>query len=89
MSETTQKTMSWMRRGRHIEDLSDAEMLALAISNEEQASQAPGRCWQPSWKASGEGGRRRSPSPIAWPRPSSPPASRPPSLLLPRSRLRR
>lgn len=40
MSETTQKTMSWMRRGRHIEDLSDAEMLALAISNEEQASRA-------------------------------------------------
>jgi len=40
MSETTQKATTWMRRGRHIEDLSDAEILALAISNEEQASQA-------------------------------------------------
>ena len=40
MSETTQKTTTWMRRGRHIEDLSDAEILALAISNEEQASLA-------------------------------------------------
>ncbi len=40
MSETSQKTTTWMRRGRHIEDLSDAEILALAISNEEQASLA-------------------------------------------------
>jgi len=40
MSETTQKATAWMRRGRHIEDLSDAEILALAISNEEQASRA-------------------------------------------------
>jgi len=40
MSETTQKAGNWMRRGRHIEDLSDAEILALAISNEEQASRA-------------------------------------------------
>ena len=38
MSQTTQKTTSWMRRGRHIENLSDVEILALAISNEEQAS---------------------------------------------------
>jgi hypothetical protein len=30
----------WGRRGRHIEDLSDAEILALAISNEEQANRA-------------------------------------------------
>ena len=40
MSETTQRTTNWMRRGRHIEDLSDAEILALAINNEEQASRA-------------------------------------------------
>ena len=40
MSETTQKATTWIRRGRHIEDLSDAEILALAISNEEQASRA-------------------------------------------------
>ncbi len=40
MSETTQRAATWMRRGRHIEDLSDAEILALAISNEEQASLA-------------------------------------------------
>ena len=40
MSETTQMNKSWMRRGRHIDDLSDIEILALAISNEEQASQA-------------------------------------------------
>ena len=40
MSETTQKATPWIRRGRHIEDLSDAEILALAISNEEQATQA-------------------------------------------------
>ena len=44
MSETTQKTGqktgTWTRRGRHIEDLTDAEILALAISNEEQASRA-------------------------------------------------
>jgi len=40
MSETIQKPGSWMRRGRHIDDLSDAEILALAISNEEQASRA-------------------------------------------------
>ncbi len=39
MSETKQKPASWMRRGRHFEDLSDAEILALAISNEEDASQ--------------------------------------------------
>ena len=40
MSETAQRTASWMRRGRHIEDLSDAEILSLAISNEEQATKA-------------------------------------------------
>ena len=40
MSETAQRTANWMRRGRHIEDLSDAEILSLAISNEEQASRA-------------------------------------------------
>ena len=40
MSETFQKPGSWMRRGRHIDDLRDAEILALAISNEEQASRA-------------------------------------------------
>jgi len=40
MSETTQKAAAWTRRGRHIEDLTDAEILALAISNEEQASRA-------------------------------------------------
>ena len=40
MSETRQKPGAWMRRGRHFEDLSDAEILALAISNEEQASRA-------------------------------------------------
>ncbi|MGI4941429.1 MAG: iron exporter MbfA [Janthinobacterium lividum] len=40
MSETTQRPTNWMRRGRHIEDLSDAEILALAIGNEEQASRA-------------------------------------------------
>ena len=40
MSETAQRTANWMRRGRHIEDLSDAEILSLAISNEEQATKA-------------------------------------------------
>ncbi len=30
MSETTQKATNWMRRGRPIEDLSAAEILALA-----------------------------------------------------------
>ena len=40
MNETIQRAATWMRRGRHIEDLSDAEILALAISNEEQASRA-------------------------------------------------
>ena len=40
MGETIQKNTTWMRRGRHIEDLSDAEILALAINNEEQASRA-------------------------------------------------
>lgn len=40
MNETIQKPGSWMRRGRHIGNLSDAEILALAISNEEQASRA-------------------------------------------------
>ncbi len=34
----TRKTSLWKRKNRHIEDLSDAEILALAISNEEQAS---------------------------------------------------
>ncbi len=38
MSETKQRPSSWMRRGRHFEELSDAEILALAISNEEEAS---------------------------------------------------
>ena len=32
------KTSLWKRKHRHIEDLTDAEILALAISNEEQAS---------------------------------------------------
>ena len=32
------KTSLWTRKHRHIEDLSDAEILALAINNEEQAS---------------------------------------------------
>lgn len=40
MSETSQRASIWMRRRRHIDELSDAEILALAINNEEQASQA-------------------------------------------------
>ena len=34
----SRKTSLWHRKNRHIEDLTDAEILALAISNEEQAS---------------------------------------------------
>ncbi len=38
MNAVAPKTSGWTRRRRHIEDLSDAEILALAIDSEEQAS---------------------------------------------------
>ena len=37
MTQAVKKSL-WARKSRHIEDLSDAEILALAINNEEQAS---------------------------------------------------
>lgn len=38
MSVTSSTANGWRRHGRHIEDLSDAELLSLAISNEEEAA---------------------------------------------------
>ena len=40
MSATNLRAGAWTRRPRQFEDLSDAEILALAIGNEEQATQA-------------------------------------------------
>ena len=40
MSGTGARASGWRRRGRHIDDLHDGELLALAISNEEQATLA-------------------------------------------------
>lgn len=38
--QAARKPSIWTRKSRHVEDLSDAEILALAVSNEEQASLA-------------------------------------------------
>ncbi len=40
MNAITKSQPAWGRRKRHIDDLSDAEILALAISNEEEATRA-------------------------------------------------